>query len=263
VTTKDVLDFVELEIASRYRTLDDTVRGDWVRAVWKAGQLETAREVIRELVDDPAATLNVKQFYVRLKSRSVSAAAEPKTVPAYDPYVMCLEAPKDHADWQGLEWFVMGGPAKNQVECFSRSHSSDKQYVSDWAGAAARAYEAAYGGQWCGVVREVDNSPYEGTMRPAQRRAEAERRILDGPDTLGRRRLLAVRQGAALVPELKVVPPAPMQKAAQREMIDRLQKPLEITGEPLVADEDWFNAESELLRAEEQATKEKLKEQGK
>ena len=53
----EVQHLVEVEIASRYRRLDDTVRGDWVRAVWKSGDLDTARQIVRELVDNPDATL--------------------------------------------------------------------------------------------------------------------------------------------------------------------------------------------------------------
>ena len=254
MTNADVLNFVEMEIAKRYRTLDDTVRGDWARAVWKAGEIEKAREIIRAIVDDPDASLNVKTFYRQLRSRKAAAAGPrmPAQPTAYDPYILCLEPPSGQPAWKSLEWFVMGSPAKNPIRCFSRSNAADKQYVSDWAGLAAKAFAAEYGGQWCGVVREVNNEPYDGQLSQQQNSEEAARRSLNGPDTPARRRLVQMRNPATLLPELKIVPPEPERKmAASREMIDRMRKPLERTGQPLQADEDWFNEESEKLRAEE------------
>lgn len=252
----EVVQFVELEIASRYRTLDDTVRGDWVRAVWKAGEIETARQIIREIVDDPETTLNVKNFYRRLKSRRTPTAGRETLAPAYDPYVRCLEAPRDHPTWENRQWFVMGGVEGGDLEPFRRAEAGNKQHVADWAQMAARHFQSVYGGQWCGVVREAVNDPDDNPTSPGQRKANAERQILDGPDTPGRR-WLKRHQGqsgvTALAAGLKTVPPTEKPNVvATKDMIDRLKAPPVITSEPLKADADFFDRERALLAAEEQ-----------
>lgn len=116
-----------------------------------------------------------------------------------------------------------------------------------------RKIRGVYGGDWVLDIRRVRAAP-TSEDRVAGVRTKAEKLILDGPDTPGRRWLLKNRgKPASLAPILKSVPkPAPPVRAASATMIDRLKKPaVTLPSKPLQADEDWFNAESERLRAEE------------
>lgn len=255
MNSAEVASVVETEIASRYRSLDDTVRGDWTRAIWKCGDIEKAKNIIRELVDDPDASLNIKQFYARLKARTKLPVSRRTDGPiAYDPFVMCLEPPEDCPKWKGMDWFVMGGPAESNAASFRRSDQTNKQAVGDYAGEIAKQYQQVYGGQWCGLTRVVDNAPYEGEMTFKQRFSEAERRVLSGPDTSGKRWLLRKRKKPELLlPDVKPVPSVePPKRIATKDMIERMRS-IEPNpkASPMEDAEEFFNRESAELAATE------------
>jgi hypothetical protein len=203
MTNVEVSEFIESEIAARYKTgLNDTQRGDWIRAVWKAGDLEVARAIIRVLVEDPDSTLSIKAFYRCLKARTKKRQIA--LPPRYDAWVRCLEAPPAHPTWQDREWF--------RTESFRRSNQASKRYVTEYAAAIAAEIQAREGGHWCGIVKEPDDTqvpPYD-----PEARTQAEAHILDGPDGPGRRFLLRLRGESkslvgSLAGTLRMVPREP------------------------------------------------------
>jgi hypothetical protein len=76
MTELEATQFVTDEIASRYKTLPDATRGDWMRAVKKADSIDTARKIVRAIVDDPETTLCVKAFYKGLRQSGASLRPE-------------------------------------------------------------------------------------------------------------------------------------------------------------------------------------------
>ncbi len=105
MTPIEVNEFVEREIAARYKGgLNDTQRGDWIRAVGRAGSIETARQIIRAIVDDPEATLTIKAFCRQL----------PRSIPVGEARLVWRE------DCPLEAWlFKVGDPRMRQRLCFA------------------------------------------------------------------------------------------------------------------------------------------------
>lgn len=233
MTNADVLSFVELEIASRafQGKLDDAVRSDWARAIWKAGSIDTARQIVRGIVDEPETSLSVKTFYRSLRASGKAAATSRDGVKYHLRYSTGDEREpfRAYAVRQGERPWVMALSYP-----VARLYADGVVVPIDWTAEslrqamcrAAQDVKRSCGGEW--ILEIAENKP-----------------DADGE----------VRRRWVPKPQLRSVPAEPQrQTAASREMIDRLRKPLELTGQPLRADEDWFAAESEKLRAEELAT---------
>lgn len=214
MTKAEVLQFVELEIAGRYRKISDAARSDWVRAVWKAGSIELAREIIRGLVDDPNATLNSKAFLGQLKH--CRRGETPKEqAPAYVPWILCVQAPADHPSWLGREW----------VRMVPSADAADKLVVGSIANAAANEAQERHGGVFVGSCRPVGQLPPNHPVLPSKEASEWVREhVLDGPDSPGRRIFLQRQSiSAATTASLRDVPPTPKGVCATHEMVERLR----------------------------------------
>ena len=244
MTKVDVDTFVTGEIATRYKGgLNDTVRSDWIRAVWRAGSLEAARAIVRQIVDDPDGRLTVKMFH-RLLYVDHKRKGAPLP-PILNPWVLCLTAPVDHPDWQGQEGI--------RLDSFRPPDCATMAYVAQYAHDIAKAVEKICGGLWTGVVRP-DGSPPENqpVLCGEKARLWAEKHILNGPDSPGKRFLLARQRksdlGSQLASTLKIVTPIEPPKAATRDQIDRLRKTPTELPEPehaQLSDEEFFEREEE------------------
>ncbi len=216
MTNAEAAQLVNTEIRTRYKTLNDTQFGDWVYAV-QYHTVTSAIQIIHDLVQHPELTLTLKAFKRLAWERRSKQTAQHKEFPGYDAWIRCIEAPADHPTWAGREWFRTDG--------FRRNDCGNAEYVRQFASDIAHEIQIKYGGAWCGVVKPLDNTPYSGPLTSAQRSAEAQRLILDGPDSPGRRWLLnRPRSGGPLLPDLKSVPPLEKAKTvAGREIIDRMR----------------------------------------
>lgn len=187
MTSNEATAFVNDEIRSRYRTLNDTQFGDWV-SVAKRVDLSLARAIVHDLVQDPDKTLNLKDFKRLAWQRRPRVDREAADLPGYDPYIRCIAGPAEHPDWEDKDWF--------RSERFKRANCGDQKYVANYAAEEAAAVQAVKGGRWCGLVKPMDSIPYRGTLTQIQVREQAERHILNGPQGPGRRWLLNRRSAA-------------------------------------------------------------------
>lgn len=115
-----------------------------------------------------------------------------------------------------------------------------------------RKIRSVYGGPWVLDIRAARQESYPGD-RPTGAKAEAERRILDGPDTPGKR-WLQTHKGQSPMVDLKSVPAvAPPKTVATRADIERLKKPKALPEPPhaKLSDEEFFDQEAkECAKAE-------------
>jgi hypothetical protein len=111
--------------------------------------------------------------------------------PAYEPWVRCLEPPREHPDWEDREWFVGGGLP---CPCALRH-----RWMTRWAEKRADEIQEVYGGRWCGVVRVVNDDPCRVRLTEAQIN-EVYDHILNGPEGPGRQWLLRRKGGAPCAP---------------------------------------------------------------
>ncbi len=247
MTKADVLAFVESDIAARYKGgLNSTQQGDWIRAVWKAGSIEQARRIVQEIVDDPETTLALKVFYRRLAA-ATRTERRSRSLPAIlNPYVLCLEAPPEHPDWQGQEWL--------RLDKFRNADCTNRQYAAQYAHDIAKAIEQVYGGVWTGVVRP-DGSPPENwpVLHGEEARAWVEKHRLNGPTGPGRDKDTADPLSRAAA-SLKRIPPEPPRKTvATRADIERLKtpKPLPECPHAKLSDDEFFDQASKECAAAE------------
>ena len=100
-------------------------------------------------------------------------------------YVVCIEPPAAHPDWQGKEWLR----ERNSVNLISHNQScwpGKEHLLQTWlnnrAQEIAKAVQAQEGGVWTGHVRDATNDP---VPERAISRAEidgVQQHILNGPD---------------------------------------------------------------------------------
>jgi hypothetical protein len=200
--------FVEAEILTRCtRELNAAQVKDWITAAMFVPDRETAEAIIRDIVQDPDARFEVKAFNRLALERRKKTRAVITDPTGFDPWVVCLEAPLDHPTWQGREWFVTDG--------FCRSDCGNAQYVREYAARMAREYQNRHGGNWAGIVKNLNNTHYIGPLSQAEVRQSAFGNILDGPESSGQRWLkkyLASKDmclSTAMTNSLKDVPASP------------------------------------------------------
>lgn len=182
MTHDDSVRFVETEIRTRYKTLNDTQFSDWVAAV-QYHTVSSATQIIRDLVQHPDLTITLKAFKkLAWERREKKHHVEATDKTGYDPWVRCISAPPEHPTWVGREW--------STLDRFRRSDCRNSEYVRQFASDAAHKMQATYGGGWAGVVKSLDNTPYAGSLTNDQRSDQTKRDVLDGPDSPGRRWLL-------------------------------------------------------------------------
>ena len=184
MTATEVAGIVKDEIVGRWPKASDAVRGDWNRAIWAAGSIARAQEIIHFLVDHDVK-LSVGAFYDRIwelkKAERVAKQGTPDERPlVWTPWVRCLEPPVDQPKWRDREWLRCDGLAA----CDRSNHPRVAQFAHD----KAVEISVAYGGQWTGIVRPVGQRPeawpeLEGEL--AQEWIDAH--ILEGPDGPSRR----------------------------------------------------------------------------
>jgi len=119
------------------------------------------------------------------------------------------------------------------LDRFEPSRSSDQAYVSTFASDRAKIAEELEGGRWCGVVRPDGQVP---ESYPDLMGLEAKQWVEDharkGPNTAGRRFLDEGRNRNDLAKLPKDVS-EPLKTVASREMLERVAKPMELTGQPV------------------------------
>jgi len=152
--------FVTDEIAARYKTLPDATRGDWTRAVLKAGDVTLARRIVQEIADDPEATLNVKAFYRRLKASGQGRPEGKATFAVRDggEFVVCAVA-----TWpDGAPWWTM--PIKYPTH---RRYDNGVLVAIPWTAdklmeamqPILREIRSAYGGEWFLKIEQAKPEP--------------------------------------------------------------------------------------------------------
>jgi len=175
MTTAEAVTFVNRQVRPRLRFLNDVTVGDWTRVLQRTDG-ETALRVVRQLIEDPSAKLGIKEFVQRLP-RAVRQGRHSPTIESFQGYVRCLTAPPEHPAWEDREWIL----------CLPTCFATNQRAAQEWLQARAGEIEEREGGRWCGVLayglRDDDGTGPEA-------RHGAESRILDGPDTPGRRFLL-------------------------------------------------------------------------
>lgn len=135
----------------------------------------------------------------KLDEEKAKPAPRPLAIP-YVPWVLCLTAPEDHPDWQGQEWV--------RLDSFENAKCTDRLYVGDYVHKIAMELEKQYGGQWSGVVRPSGQLPRsQPALFGEKARIWAESHILNGPDSPGRRYLMAKHKD--LIPVIKNIEPSP------------------------------------------------------
>lgn len=171
MTEIDANAFINEEIQSRYRTaITDAVRSDWIRQL-RSLDVQTARRIVHEIVDDPKGRLTIKEF----RAKHPTATHPPKPYPpAYRACVRCLFPPPDHPDWEDQQW-------DGQYQ--SPHCAGDKGAIQILAEQAAAEHQQQYGGKWCGVVRAGDDSDAADAAQTTRADLDAVREhILNGPD---------------------------------------------------------------------------------
>jgi len=180
---------------------------------------ETANGIVQELIQHRYLTLTLKSFKKLAWDRRPKTQAVIVDPVGYDAWVCCLEAPTEYPGWNGREWFATEG--------FLRSDCGREEYVIAFCRSAAAKIQAAYGGKWCGVCKEVNNDPYRGPLTQQEARDEVFQHVIDGPNNWGRVWLSSRRgRNAPLLPALKSVPQVEKQvTAAKRSTLDKLGRP--------------------------------------
>lgn len=183
MTELQSLGFVQTEIVPRTWRLTDVNVTDWARAVKRVPSVEQARAIVLDIIDDPkVGKLTLKDFQRRTCGASRRARPDSLVEP-YEGAVRCLTAPASHPEWEGRQWAVV----------IPGAICTRTREARAWVDARAAEIQDREGGRWCGVLaRTVDDDGLCG--RAAM--AEAERRILAGPDTPGRRFLCRLRTAA-------------------------------------------------------------------
>lgn len=229
MTEGDAYGLVELEIGGRMKNLSDATRSDWVRAVVRAGDAATAREIIRELADDPEENwLTTKGFYRRLYERNKDAG---------EPQGKCDYVYGDDGAFEVVAQMLRPGMPD---WCMKLAYPTDRRWgngvvrriewtedrLRDAMQPAFRRIRATYGGDWVLSVWAAKAGVSDPMDRDPGARDDAERKIMAGPDTPGRRWLLANRGKPpveAVTESLPEIPPASLPVCASQEMIDRLR----------------------------------------
>ncbi len=172
----------------------DTIRfmRDEVSSLWPKWDMSKAEARIwygaLSPIEYEQAVYRVQQYYagkgagraspnIRDALAKPAYSGRPKAPPPLYGYVVCLSAPEAHPTWEGRRW-----PVNVPFSVFR-----DKQSFADYLGGLAAAIQDKEGGRWCGAVAETLED--DGLRRETARR-EAERKIIDGPDTPGRRYLV-------------------------------------------------------------------------
>lgn len=240
-TGHDATEFVELEIAGRCRMLSDASKGDWVRAILRCGDIGVARQIVRELADDPDENwLSTKGFYRRLNKLS-----------------------QEQDEPQGKADFVYGDGEFDVVAtcpriglpdiCIPLAYPTARRFgngviraipwtedrLRDAMQHTFRGIRATYGGDWILSIWQAQR--LSGCSdREIGAREKAEAMILAGPDTPGRRWLLGhqsqdlVNAVAAEIPSVQAIGDGGA--VATREMIERLRAMPAATEGPKVFD---------------------------
>lgn len=168
----------------------------------------------------------------------------------FDVFAIRLADAEHERDWEMLLTYPTAGVWPNGVVKRAKWTS---ELLMEAMQPTFRKVRSVYGGDWVLDIRRALRIVPE-TERRAGALAAAEQRIMDGPDTPGRRWLVRNRgKPAPVTPILKPVPALPKPvRVADTGMIDRLKKAVvPAPSAPLQADEDWFNEESVRLREEE------------
>lgn len=192
MTHTEAVEFVSQEIRTRYRTMNDTQFADWVDAVQRLDQ-NTAHRIVHDLVQDPGTSLSVKAFNAVCAKGRMRRPNTPIPVPlSYSAWVVCLEPPPDHPDWQGREWSM-------SVHLDS-SRRNEPEFVRQHAAAEATRIHNTHGGDWAGLVKQ---HPPAKPLPPADP-AEVRKHIINGPDSDARTWLIAHPAGPTAANRLGV-----------------------------------------------------------
>lgn len=227
MTETDAHKFVELEIAGRIKNLSPAVRSDWIRAVMKSGVIETAREIIRDLADDPEETwLSTKGFYRRLHDRNREKdRPEGKAEYVYGDGAFEVVAVCPRVDLPDI-CLRIGYPTASR---FSNGVLRGIDWTEDLLMNAMqkplREIRNTYGGDWILNVWKAKPA-FPNLDRDPEARGKAEKIILAGPNTPGRRWLEKQKEPTAQavasdLPEVKA--PVSYAQVAPKDMIERLR----------------------------------------
>lgn len=216
--------FVADELQGRWPKWQTTraLLEDWY-SVLRYYTVEQCTQAVQEhRLSDAAIAFEPKIQDVRRLLRKVDRKASIAAGVPLVPWVLCVEAPAAHPEWQGQEWL--------RIEHRSTACITSQAHVSEAASRAAWDIQRREGGKWSGVVRP------EGQLPPDHERLERQeaaawvrQHILTGPDGPGRRSLLerqtkgvTMRQGVAQAVKIPQDVAAPPKTVATRADLDRL-----------------------------------------
>ena len=178
--------FVRMNMGQRWPSwqITEAVLSDWW-LVLKDYTVEEAEMAVhmhkvsdKAIVSEPKAHEIAKML--RQCARGETAGELP---PVLTPWILCLEAPPEHPDWEDEEWVRLDAGWHN-------ARCTDREYVGRFANKVAKQVQGKEGGKWCGVVRTENdcppNQPGEKLRGPAASEW-AKKHILNGPDGPGKR----------------------------------------------------------------------------